>query len=108
MEADNKQPEQKQFFDQFAVTVGEVEVGKTYPIFGMVTKLISDHPGAVIVEINHNITARMTIPDQVKIDILKERAFESGIFISRVITREPKIEVECDMVIFGRKQAYHA
>lgn len=97
-------------FDDLGLKVssGEVEVGKTYPIYGMITKLLSDTPGDVIVEINHNITARMSIPDPSKISILKERAFETGIFVSTVTSIVPSVEVDCKTVIFGRPQSYNA
>lgn len=99
------------FFEQFGLelTAGEVEVGKTYPLFGMVTKFL-DTTGTddVKVEINHHIVAKMFINDPKKVELLKQRAFETGIFISTVVAKEPTLEVECQTVIFGRPQAYHA
>ncbi len=97
-------------FDELGLEVaqGEVEIGKTYPIFGMITKLIDDEPGHVVAEINYNIIATMNIPDKARVEVLKERAFEAGIFFSTVTSKEPNISVDCQTVIFGRKQAYHA
>ena len=101
---------EQDLFEKFGLqlAVGDVEVGQTYPIFGMITKLLNEDPGAVVVEINHNIRARMNIPDQQRIELLKERAFESGIFISTIMSKEPTVEVECQTVIFGRRQGFNA
>ncbi|MCI5066284.1 hypothetical protein MRY87_11220 [bacterium] len=103
----NKEPN---FFEKFGLEVanGEVEVGQTYPIYGMITKLLSDEPGAVVVQINFSITAHMTIPDEKKVNLLKERAFEPGIFVSTVKSKDDGLEVDCSTVVFGRKQDYHA
>lgn len=98
------------FFEKFGleVTSGDVEVGQTYPIYGMITKLIDDTPGNVIVEINFSIRANMAIPDQDKVELLKQRAFEPGIFVSTVKTKEPSLMVDCSTVVFGRRQQFNA
>ena len=97
-------------FEELGLEVahGEVEVGKTYPIFGMITRLIDDTPGSVVAEINYNIVAKMNIPDEERLEILRERAFEAGIFVSTVTEIDPTVKVDCRTVVFGRKQAYHA
>lgn len=103
--------ETENFFEKFGleVTTGEVEVGNTYPIFGMITKIIDEKPGKVIVELNNSIRAVMTVPDESKANVLKERAFEPGIFISKVTSKEPSnICVDCSTVVFGKRQAFDA
>ncbi len=101
---------EKNFFEKFGLEVshGEVEVGKTYPIYGMITKILTAEVGNVVVELNFNIEAKMTIPDAAKIELLKERAFEPGIFVSTVITKEPGVKVDCSTVVFGKKAQYSA
>lgn len=101
---------EKDFFEKFGleVTTGEVEVGKTYPIYGMITKILNDIPGGVEVELNFSIRANMAIPDITKIELLKERAFEPGIFVSTVKSKESGIEVDCSTVVFGKRQNYSA
>ena len=49
------------FFDKFGLEVqsGTVAIGQTYPIYGIITKIISDVPGSVIVELNFNIQAEL-------------------------------------------------
>lgn len=89
------------------VSTGEIEVGKTYPLYGMITKIISEEEDAVIVEINFGIEARMKVGDASKIELIKERAFEPGIFVSVVITKDPVV-VDCVTVVFGKKQRYEA
>ena len=84
------------FFEKYGLEVaaGEVEVGKTYPIYGMITKFLDETPGHVVVEINFSITANMIVPERDKIELLKERAFEPGIFISTVTDKLPAIAVD--------------
>lgn len=98
------------FLEKFGleVSTGEVEVGGTYPIYGMITKIIDDSPGHVTVEINFSINAKMAIPDQEKIDLIKERAFEPGIFVSTIKSKTDGIFVDCSTVVFGRKQQFNA
>lgn len=98
------------FFEKFGLEIasGEVEVGQTYPIYGMITKLIDDTPGQVVCEINFSIRANMSIPDEAKVRTLKERAFEPGIFVSTVKSKDDHIEVDCNTVVFGKKQQFHA
>ena len=101
---------EKDFFEKFGleVTTGEVEVGKTYPIYGMITKVLNDEPGAVEVELNFSIRANMAIPDTQKIELLKERAFEPGIFVSTVKSKDGGIAVDCSTVVFGKRQNFSA
>ena len=90
------------------VRPGAVEVGETYPIFGMITDLSSEVEGRVTAELNHNITAYISVEDSAKVDLLKQKAFETGIFVCRVLATNPRLEVECQAVIFGKNQAYQA
>ena len=101
---------EQNFFEKFGleVTSGEVEIGQTYPIYGMITKLLDDTPGKVVVELNFSIKANMSIPEAEKINLLKERAFEPGIFVSTVTSKEDGIIVDCNTVVFGRRQQYNA
>ena len=104
------QNESGDFFEKFGleVSAGEVEVGQTYPIYGMITKLLNDAPGEIIVEINFSIQAKMSIPDQSKVELLKQRAFEPGIFVSTIVSKDPKVVVDCSTVVFGKKAQYNA
>ncbi len=101
---------EQNFFEKYGLEVssGEVEVGQTYPIYGMITKLLSDEPGNVVVEINFSIRANMAIPDTDKINLLKQRAFEPGIFVSTVKSKDDGITVDCSTVVFGKRQEFHA
>ena len=107
MENENKE---MNFFEKFGleVTSGEVEIGRTYPIYGMITKLLDETPGKVVVELNFSIKAHMAIPEQEKITLLKERAFEPGIFVSTVTSKADGITVDCNTVVFGRRQQFNA
>ncbi len=100
--------DESNFFEKFGleVTSGEVEVGKTYPIYGMITKFLDEEQGAVIVELNFNIVAKMAVPDEAKIELLKQRAFEPGIFVGEVVENDDRIVVDCSTVIFGKKKHF--
>ena len=102
--------EEKNAFEELGLKVGfgQVEVGKTYPIFGAITRLVDETPGRVVVEINNNIIARMNIPDEKRLNVLKERAFESGIFVSKIVSKDSQVVVDCQTVIFGKKQSFNA
>lgn len=93
-----------------AVEEGKIEVGKVYPIFGMITGIEEAEADGkrIIVEINNNITARMSLKSQDRLNLLKEKAFETGIFVAKVLQIEPRVEVDCQAVIFGRTQAFNA
>jgi hypothetical protein len=101
---------EENFFEKFGLEVrtGNVEVGKTYPIYGMITNFIGEATEHIIVELNFNIIAKMLIPDASKVNILKQRAFEPGIFVGTVLENDDKLTVECSTVIFGRKQSFEA
>ena len=107
MENENKE---QNFFEKFGLEVasGEVEIGQTYPIYGMITKVLSEEPGKVIVELNFSIQASMAIPEQDKIELLKQRAFEPGIFVSTVRSKQDGVTVDCSTVVFGRRQNFNA
>ncbi len=106
----NENNSDKNFFEKYGLEVaaGDVEVGSTYPIYGMITKFIHDEPGKVIVELNFSIKANLAIPSQDKVDILKSRAFEPGIFVSTVISKESGVEVDCSTVVFGKRAEFNA
>ena len=110
MESKGQAGKAENFFEKFGleVTSGEVEIGQTYPIYGMITRILDEAPGSIKVEINFSITADMAIPDQNKVEVLKERAFEPGIFLSTVRSKEDGIHVDCRTVIFGKRQAFSA
>lgn len=106
-EANNKEGD---FFEKLGLEVvnGDVEIGQTYPIYGMITKFLSDVPGQVIVELNFSIIANMAIPTEEKVQLLKSRAFDAGIFVSTVVRKDEKIEVDCSTVVFGKKAQFQA
>lgn len=98
------------FLEKFGLEIGqgEVVIGQTYPIYGMITKFIDETPGQVVVELNYSITAKMSIPTQEKVELLRERSFEPGIFISTVKSKEDGVVVDCSTVVFGKRQTHDA
>ncbi len=83
----------------------EVEVGSTYPIYGMITKFLNQSEDELEVEINFSIKAKMIVPDEDNIEILKKRSFEPGVFISEVTSKENGIHVKCNTVVFGKQKS---
>lgn len=90
------------------VEPNEVEVGNTYPIYGMITNFLSETPGNVVVEINNSIIANLNLPTSEKIELVKQRTFETGIFVSTIISKDEKTFVDCHTVIFGKKKEFDA
>lgn len=96
------------FLEKYGLEIssGEVEVGQTYPIFGVITDILEEKvDGTLLVELNYNIKAHMMVTDPEKVELLKLRAFESGIFVSKVLSKDDGVEVECSTVVFGKRQA---
>ena len=104
-----KETESNTLFDQLGLQVaqGSVDVGKTYPLFGMITKVIEEASGELLVQLNFSVTAKLKISDAQRIEMIKERLFETGIFVCTVVATQPCVEVECLTVIFGRRRTQY-
>lgn len=89
----------------FQVVQGDVELGKTYPLYGMITKIISETDRLIVVEINHTVEALLHIKDPATRRLIQERAFDPAIFIAKVIETNPKVCVDCTQVVFGKKSS---
>lgn len=103
-------PKEKDLFQEFGLEVqpGDVSVGGTYPLFGMITQVLEDRPGLIVCELNFGIRANLFISNDELRATVKERIFESGIFVSTIVNKEPSIEVNCRTVVFGKKQQLNA
>jgi hypothetical protein len=101
---------QNDFFDEFGLQLapGNIERGSTYPLYGMITKIVDETPGSVAIEINRSIILQLAVRDEKGIETLKERIFESGIFVSKILETEPVVIAQCETVIFGKRQALAA
>ena len=82
--------------------------GKTYPVYGLISKIIDETLGSVVVELNFSIEVKMNVWTPENLEVLKERAFDPGIFVVRVLSCEEDLSMECESVIFGRRQEYSA
>lgn len=89
--------------ENYLIKEGEVVEGETYPLYGMITKFIDETPNNVVVEINHYIKAVMQIPEIKNINLLKERSFDPGIFVAKIISKYPVMVVEVSTVVFGKR-----
>lgn len=95
-----------QNLEELKIEIGkqEVVVGGTYPIFGMITDIEQNESGAIYAQINYNIRAKLNRVDSTKLEFLRKKAFESGIFVSTVTSKGENIEVDCKTIIFGQEQ----
>ena len=108
--------DEENFFSKYNLEVGNTDLedcdeGGSYPLYGMITDFIDDTPGSVSVEVNWNFVLKMNLDDVKKIETLKERAFEPGIFISTLQSKGVAGEMPvftCQTVVFGRKQSQEA
>jgi hypothetical protein len=90
------------------VTEGSVEVGETYPLYGMITDFLGvGESGKTEVMLNFSIKLTMNITDADKIELLKDKSFEPGIFFTTVkeidYDRDDyKVAGDCQTVVFGK------
>jgi len=99
-------------FDQLGVevTFDDVEVGHTYPLYGMITQIFETKRGAVL-ELNHSIKLTVEFDKKTRqedVERLKIRAFEPGIFVSEIEWTHPNIGGSCKQIVFGKPQTHHA
>jgi len=94
----------KNLFDELGLTVqfADVSLGEVYPIYGSITKFVNDTPGQVVVLINDQIEASMNLFEIDKIELLKNRCFDPGIFVCLITQKDPSLRADCSTVIFGR------
>ena len=90
------------------VTDAEVQIGKSYPIYGAITKIFHVSPKGVLVEINHKLHLKMNLTDKDSVERIKARAFEPGIFVTTITGVGPQFEGVCTQVIFGTPQEFSA
>lgn len=97
----------KTFFEKYGLEVSseKVNVGSSYPLYGMITKVLEQTPTKFVVELNYSIEAHMQITDPDKVEVVKKRAFEPGIFVCKVVANDPTVIVDCSTVVFGKSQA---
>ena len=99
------------FLSKYGLSVeqGSVKVGETYPIYGMITNILNDQPGEVLVEINFTIKAYLNLTSKEKVELIKSRSFDPAIFVSTVIDLDDsKTVIDCHTVVFGKKTQFDA
>lgn len=94
------------FFEKFGCEVKEaaVEIGQTYPIYGMITKIIDENLDNFTIEVNSYIQLKCQLNNAESVEKIKERSFEAGIFVTTVTDVNP-IKGDCTTIVFGKKQA---
>lgn len=99
------------FLSKYGLSVepGSVKIGETYPIYGMITNIINDQPGEVLVEINFTIKAYLNLTSKEKVELIKRRSFDPAIFVSTIIDMESgNTVIDCHTVVFGKKADFDA
>lgn len=80
----------------------QVEIGKTYPLYGMITNIINETFEDFTIEVNYQIILKCFVKDANSVNIIKERAFEPGIFVTEITSTEP-VSGNCGTIVFGKK-----
>lgn len=81
-----------------------VNVGEKHFLFGIITKLEEHEDGSATCLLNNQVDLHLE-PNPQRLDVIKDRIFETGIFYSEITSiSEEKIEANCMSVIYGRKQ----
>lgn len=93
------------FFEKYNLKPqpGEVEIGKVYPLYGIIMDILDDSFENFTIEITGGVRLRCSLKDQEAINKIKERAFEPGIFVAEITDTEP-VRGHCTTIVFGRKQ----
>jgi hypothetical protein len=107
--------------EKFQIGYAKTEVGQTYPIFGMLTDL-NENPdmsfltdmdttmlGKQFFQIEVNKQIILFVPsrednNQELVDTLKNRMFDTAIFISTILENDPVVIGYCSTVIFGKQE----
>ena len=99
--------------EEVVIAKSEVEVGRTYPVYGMITAILDEalpegkNTGTLLVELNKSIKVRLKIRSADHLKTIKERIFETGIFVGEVKETSPQVEIDCKTVIFGKKREFN-
>lgn len=96
----------KALFDTgFKIDEIKPEIGKTYPIFGILND-VEIEDGKIQAIVNTNIRADLIITDENQLRTLMSRIFDTGIFFVEIkqITEDGFIEGFCSTIIFGKRQ----
>ncbi len=102
--------EEKNLFDEYGLQAAwadadSIKIGETYPIYGMITNIEKYEPDDFRVTINYNIHGKVFCQDPSKLEIVKERAFESAIFITKIEDiRDGNFYGTIQTIVFGKKQ----
>jgi hypothetical protein len=93
------------FFNKFGLTVeaSEVEIGKIYPLYGMITQILNPSMENFTIEINSGLVLKCSINDEDSVEKIKERAFEPAIFVTQITSVNP-VAGDCTTIIFGKRQ----
>ena len=91
----------------------DIKLDEAYPIYGCITNILEELDRGIVAEVNFNLKIHMLIESNDKIEILKEKSFEPGIFIVKFSSKSDDINDKyilsgtCSTVVFGRKQGFN-
>ena len=82
------------------------EIGKTYPIYGIITDILCESPVVIMVNNSIKLKCNITDDDGSKIKIIKDRAFEPGIFVATIEQRldDGTYVGVAETIVFGKKK----
>ena len=94
--------------DLVNVSDSDIQVGKSYPLYGAITKIFHVSPRGVLVEFNHKLHLQLNITDKDAVERIKARAFDCGIFVTTITAVGEQFKGDCTQVIFGTPPEYSA
>ena len=83
------------------VADAEIQVGKSYPIYGSITKIFHVSREGVLVELNHRLHLQFNLADKESVERIKAHAFEPGIFVTTITEVGSQFKGECTQAIFS-------
>lgn len=93
-----------------------IEVGKQYHVYGMITKFLDESVANFLVEVNFSMKVRIVLSQEdfpTKFNLLKDRSFEPGIFMITMDHKsgetplkegEYSYEGTCTAIVFGKRK----
>lgn len=107
-------------FDTEAVDLKNIVVGKSYPLFGMITSIVENTPERFVGIINYTMKATFNSLTETFREMVVNRVFEPGIFVCEVLAVNEKhtvgedfqynentvfqLELSVETVIFNKKR----
>ena len=109
----DEESKEKNLFESMGLEIqsSKVEVGKSYPIYGMVTDIL-ENVNSLYVVVNYHIKLKIEKATEDKVNLLRERALDPGIFVVTITEMSEQDEFleenitifgDCSTIIYGKR-----